>query len=215
MKKSSARLLGFLIVASPLVLTLPWKDWMQYGDILRGTFVQLGGWSPVIFVAATGLGTAVGLPRLIFCVMAGWLFGFEYGFAWSQLGSLLGAYGLFLLARHTRPEQLLRKYPKLHALSAPAGTGWFSVLLVRQLPLAGLYNDILLAWSPVSHRDFWIGSFIGFLPLGITASLMGAGAIHTDLAQMGRYLAGATVLLLLLSVSLKWAVRRRSRLDPA
>jgi uncharacterized membrane protein YdjX (TVP38/TMEM64 family) len=212
MKKSSALLLGLLLVASPLVLTLPWKHWMLYGNLLRHTFAQLGAWSPVLFVAATALGTAFGLPRLIFCVIAGWLFGFEYGFAWSQLGSLVGAYGLFVLARHTRPEQLLQKYPKLRALSAPAGTGWFSVLLVRQLPLAGLYNDILLAWSPVSHRDFWIGSFIGFLPLGITASLMGAGAIQTDLAQMGSYLAGATVLFLLLSVSLKWAVRRRTRL---
>lgn len=215
MKKTSALLLGLLLLASPLVLTLPWKDWMHYGAVLRGTFAQLGVWSPVVFVAVTGFGTAFGLPRLIFCVMAGWLFGFEYGFAWSQLGSLLGAYGLFLLARHTRPEQLLRKYPKLQALSTPAGTGWFSVLLVRQLPLAGLYNDILLAWSPVSHRDFWIGSFIGFLPLGITASLMGAGAIQTDLAQMGSYLAEATILFLVLSVSLKWAVRRRTRLDPA
>lgn len=212
MKKSSALLLGLLLLASPLVLMLPWKDWMIYGDLLRHAFTQWGPWSPVLFVAATAFGTAFGLPRLIFCVMAGWLFGFEYGFAWSQLGSLLGAYGLFVLARHTRPERLLRKYPKLRALSAPAGSGWFSVLLVRQLPLAGLYNDILLAWSPVTHRDFWIGSFIGFLPLGITASLMGAGAIQTDLAQMGRYLTVATILFLLLSVSLQWAVRRRNRL---
>lgn len=211
MKKSAALLLGFLLLASPLVLTLPWKDWMVFGGLLKQSFAQWDPWSPVFFVAATALGTAFGLPRLVFCVMAGWLFGFEYGFAWSQLGSLLGAYGLFVLARHTRPEQLLQKYPKLRALSAPAASGWFSVLLVRQLPLAGLYNDILLAWSPVSHRDFWIGSFIGFLPLGITASLVGAGAIQTDLKQMASYLAVATLVFMLLSVSLKWAVRRRTR----
>ena len=213
MKKPAALLLGVLLLASPLVLTLPWKDWLQYGDNLRGTLTQWGAWSPVLFVIATGIGTAAGIPRLIFCAMAGWLFGFAYGFAWSQLGSLLGAYALFLLARRTRPEQLLQKYPKLRTLAMPVGTGWFSVLLVRQLPLAGLYNDILLAFSPVSHRDFWIGSFIGFLPLGITASLMGAGAIQTDLGQLGRYLAVGTLVFLLLSLSLKWVVRRRTRLN--
>lgn len=212
MKSGSVLLLALLLLASPLVLTLPWKDWMLYGDVLRALFAGLGNWSPLIFVAVTGIGTAFGLPRLVFCVVAGWLFGFGEGFAWSQLGSLLGAYALFLLARHTRPEHLLQKYPKLRAMSAPAGTGWFSVLLVRQLPLAGLYNDILLAWSPVSDRDFWIGSFIGFLPLGVTATLMGAGAIQADLAQLGSYLAGATLLFLVLSVSLKYAIRRRARL---
>jgi uncharacterized membrane protein YdjX (TVP38/TMEM64 family) len=211
MKKSSVLLISLLLLASPLVLTLPWKDWMQYGALLRSTFAEFGIWSPSVFVAATAVGTAFGLPRLVFCLVAGWLFGFEAGFAWSQLGSLLGAYALFILARHTRPETLLEKYPKLRALSAPAGSGWFSVLIVRQLPLAGLYNDILLAWSPVSHRDFWIGSFIGFLPLGVTASLIGAGAIQADLGQMAAYLAEATVVFLVLSVMLKWVVKRKSR----
>ena len=216
MKKSSALLIALLVLASPLVLSLPWKDWARYGDMIRDMFNTLGPWSPTLFLATTALGTALGLPRLIFCVMAGWLFGFEWGFAWSQAGSLLGAYVLFLIARHTRPETLLERYPKLRALSAPVGTGWFSVLIVRQLPLAGLYNDILLAWSPVSHRDFWIGSFIGFLPLGITASLIGAGAIQADLGQMASYLAEATLLFVLLSLLLKRMVRRRTMSpDPA
>ncbi len=211
MKKGSILLIALLLLASPLVLTLPWKDWMQYGALLRATFAQLGLWSPPVFVLATAIGTSFGMPRLVFCLVAGWLFGFEAGFAWSQLGSLLGAYALFVLARHTRPETLLEKYPKLRALSSPAGSGWFSVLIVRQLPLAGLYNDILLAWSPVSHRDFWIGSFIGFLPLGVTASLIGAGAIQADLGQMAVYMAVATGLFLVLSVLLKWVIKRKSR----
>ena len=211
MKKSSVLLISLLLLASPLVLTLPWKDWMQYAGVVRNAFAQFGAWSPVAFVLVTALGTAFGLPRLVFCLVAGWLFGFEAGFAWSQLGSLLGAYALFILARHTRPETLLEKYPKLRALSAPVGSGWFSVLIVRQLPLAGLYNDILLAWSPVSHRDFWIGSFIGFLPLGVTASLIGAGAIQADLGQMAAYLAEATAAFLVLSVMIKWVVKRKSR----
>jgi uncharacterized membrane protein YdjX (TVP38/TMEM64 family) len=201
------------LLASPLVLTLPWEDWLDRSAVLRDSFTHMGLWAPLAFVAATGLGTALGLPRLIFCVMAGWLFGFEYGFAWSQLGSLLGAYALFLLARSSTPERLLRKYPRLRSLSLSIGQGWLSVVLVRQLPLAGLYNDILLGWSPVSHRDFWIGSFIGFLPLGVTASLMGAGAIQANLGQTASYMAAAALAFLLLSLPLKWMAARKTRMN--
>lgn len=209
-KKGAALGLGLLLLASPLILTLPWNDWMRYGHRLRWLVTELGPWAGMLLALSTALGTALGLPRLIFCVMGGWLLGFEAGFGWSHMGSLAGAYALFLIARHTRPETLIHKYPKLAALSRPAGKGWFSVLVVRQLPLAGLYNDILLAWSPVSHRDFWIGSFIGFLPLGITASLVGAGAIQTNLQEAGRYLGYATVAFLILTFGTKWLVRRLS-----
>ncbi|NBS16757.1 MAG: TVP38/TMEM64 family protein [Gammaproteobacteria bacterium] len=211
MKQLLGLLLALLLIASPLVLTLPWKDWMIYGNLLRSTSELLGIWSPLAFMGLTALGTTLGLPRLIFCIIAGWLFGFEWGFLWSQIGSLIGAYGLFLVARLTRPETLLERFPKLKSLSAPIGSGWFSVLIVRQLPLAGLYNDILLGWSPVSHRDFWIGSFIGFLPLGLTASLVGAGTVAMDLGQTATTLAIATILFLILSLGLKWLVQRRSR----
>lgn len=213
-KKASAVSVGLLLLASPLVLTFPWKEWFYHSLEFREAFTRLGFWAPWAFGGLTCLGTAVGLPRLIFCFIGGWLFGFEFGFAWSQLGSLLGAYLLFLLARGSKPEWLLEKFPKLRTMGAPIGTGWVSVLIVRQLPLAGLYNDVLLGWSHVSHRDFWIGSFLGFLPLGITATLMGAGAIQTDMVGLSRYLAGAALAFILLPYSLKWLISRRSGISP-
>ena len=210
MKKTLALIVALLVLASPLVLTLPWKSWMQDGLAVRHLFSGLGPWSSAAFVLLVSVATALGVPRLVFCFMGGWLYGFEWGFTFSQAGSLLGAYALFVLARHTRPERLLQKFPKLRALSAPVGRGWLSVLVVRQLPLAGLYNDILLAWSPVSHRDFWIGSFIGFLPLGVIASLAGAGAVQADLSRMGQYLAVGTVVFLGMTAAIKWLVRGRA-----
>ena len=205
-------MLAFLLLASPIVLTLPMREWMESASQFRQNFDDLGVTAPVIFVFLSAVGTALGLPRLIFCTAGGWLFGFELGFLWSHLGSLAGAYALFLLARHTRPETLLDRYPKLKALSMPVGRGWFSVLVVRQLPLAGIYNDILLAFSPVSHRDFWIGSFVGFLPLGLTASLVGAGVIEADIGRIGLYLASATGVFLVLTMTVRWWIRRAA--DP-
>ena len=211
MKKTSAFILALLLISSPFILTLPLKEWADHSETLRESFTTMGLWAPVAFILLTTIGTAFGLPRLVFCMVAGWLFGFAYGFLWSQLGSLFGAYGLFLLARSSQPERLLLKYPKLRHISTPVGTGWLSVLLVRQLPLAGLYNDILLGWSPVTHRDFWIGSFIGFLPLGITASLLGAGAIEADLGRVAAYFALATLIFFLLSYGIKRLINRKGQ----
>jgi uncharacterized membrane protein YdjX (TVP38/TMEM64 family) len=64
-----------------------------------------------------------------------------------------------------------------------------------------LYNDFLLGLSPVSHRDFWLGSALGFLPLGVTATLIGAGMMQHDLQQLGQYFAFAAAAFLVLTVS--------------
>ncbi len=66
--------------------------------------------------------------------------------------------------------------------------GVLAVLLIRQLPMAAFYNNLLLGLTPVNHRDFWIGSFLGYLPMGVTASLLGAGMIQADAAQAARYM---------------------------
>lgn len=210
MKLLSALLLCLAAGASlAIVLTMP-KDWLLLGAEVKAQLAAIGLAAPLVFLAVTAVMTGVGAPRLLFCFLAGWSFGFGWGFALSHFGTLLGAYGVFLLARRVAPERLLRKYPKLKTITVPVGEGWWSVLLVRQLPISGLYNDILLGWSPVTHRDFWIGSFLGFLPLGVTATLMGAGAIRADLAELGKYCALAAVLFFLLNYSFKWMTARKT-----
>lgn len=208
MKRLPGLMLALVVLGSPLLFALPVRDWMSQGEAVRASLAAAGWAAPLLFFAGSTLLTALGLPRLLTCTLGGWVFGFAWGFALSHLASLCGAYSHFLLARFSTPASLLRRFPKLKALSVPAGRGWWSVLLVRQLPIAGLYNDILLGWSPVRHRDFLIGSFLGFLPLGVTATLVGAGAIHADLNQLGRYLAIAAIAFLVLNFSLKWAVAR-------
>ena len=212
MKVFSGLMVALAVLASPWIFALPVKDWLGRGEEVHALVASLGPAGPLVFFGVTVLG-AIGLPRLLFCLLSGWVFGFAEGFVWSQLGSLSGAYLMFLLARLSAPERLLAKFPKLGALTVPAGRGWWPVLLVRQLPIAGLYNDILLGWSPVGHRDFWIGSFIGFLPLGVSATLVGAGAIHTDLHRMGAYLALAAALLLALNLAKKWVISRKLRMS--
>jgi uncharacterized membrane protein YdjX (TVP38/TMEM64 family) len=200
------------LLTSPLLLALPLKDWYLHGVELRAAATGLGWAAPAAFFAVSAVGTAVGLPRLLFCSLGGWLFGFGWGFSLSHAGTLAGAYGMFLLARISPPERLLSRFPKLRTFTLPARRGgWWTVFLVRQLPIGGLYNDVLLGWTRVSHRDFWIGTFLGFLPQGIAASLVGAGAIRAESSQGGTLLATGAALLIFLSLAVKWGNARRER----
>lgn len=186
----------------PLALAAPPGVWLTKLREAQSWFSALGPWEPVAFTLVTAALTAIGLPRLVFCTLAGVLFGFVWGLLWSELGSLLGAYSTFLCARWSARDYVLSRYPRLKNLSAQIqGRGWWTVVLVRQMPISRLYNDILLGLSPIRHRDFWIGSMLGFLPLGATATLIGAGAMQLDLAQLAKYLGIAAVLLFLFDIA--------------
>lgn len=198
-----------LIGCLPLVFAAPLADWPQHVQQVKFWFAGVGDGAPVIFMLGAALFTALGMPRLVFCALGGVLFGFTWGFVWSHLGTLLGAYGAFLFARHTARGYLLKKYPRLQSLTAKVqGTGWWSVVLIRQMPISGLYNDFLLALTPVRHSDFWIGTALGFLPLGVTTTLVGAGMMQTDVATLARYFTGAAVSYVVLSLVWKWLVAK-------
>jgi uncharacterized membrane protein YdjX (TVP38/TMEM64 family) len=196
----------------PILFAVLFKDWALYVDDIRVWFATIGMAAPVIFTLAAGILTALGVPRLIFCALGGMLFGFGWGFVWSHLGTVLGAYAAFVVARWTARDYLLNRYKGLRALSTKVeGSGWWSVILVRQMPISGLYNDILLALSPVRHSAFWIGTTLGFLPLGVTATLVGAGLMQAEIAEITTYLASATAAFLALSLGWNWLVSRARR----
>lgn len=206
----------FLAACLPLVFAAPLADWPAHVQQMKFWFAGIGDAAPIIFTLGAALLTAIGMPRLVFCALGGVLFGFTWGFVWSHLGTLLGAYGAFLFARRTARGYLLKKYPRLQKLSAKTeGTGWWSVVLIRQMPISGLYNDFLLALSPVSHGDFWIGTTLGFLPLGVTTTLVGAGVMQADVAKLAQYFTGAAASFLLLSFAWKRLAAKAGKTRPA
>ena len=205
-------LLIVVIGCSFLIYSMPLKDVLNQSQQVKSWLAETGYAAPAIFTLAAALLTAIGMPRLLLCTLAGVVFGFTWGFVWSHFGTLLGAYGTFIFARWSGREYVQQKFPKIIALSqATLARGWQSVLFMRQLPISGLYNDILLGMSTVSHGDFWIGSALGFLPLGVTATLVGAGAIQTDISHLAQYMGIAAVAFFILTLSLKWILAQRQR----
>ncbi len=205
-------LLVVVVVCSYVIYSVPLKEILNQSYIIKQWLSSTGYAAPVIFTLGSALLTTIGMPRLLLCTLAGMVFGFNWGFALSHFGTVLGAYGAFVFARWSGREYVLKKFPKIMAMSQSSqAQGWQSVLLVRQLPISGLYNDILLGMSSVSHLDFWIGTFIGFLPLGVTATLVGAGAIQADISHLAQYLAIAASAFFLLTIILKWLLAQRQR----
>lgn len=195
----------FIMLALGLaVFFLPLKDWLQQGQLIKAQLDSFGMAAPLVFMVGTALLIAIGAPRLVVCSLAGMAFGPWWGLAWSQIGTLLGAYATFLTVRAFGREPILRRYPSLDRYSDRVrGRGLLAVLIIRQLPMNGFHNNLLLGLSPVGHGDFLLGSLVGFLPLGATAVLIGAGVVQTDFSRLIQLTAAGVVAFLLLGFLLK------------
>ncbi len=201
-----------VIVLGAAVYLTPLKTWLAQGQFIKEHLALFGIAAPAVFSLAAALLTAVGAPRLLLCSLGGMAFGFAWGLAWSQLGTVLGSYATFLFVRWRGRDYALSHFPRLRRFSQNMESrGLMSVVLVRQLPLNGFYNNVFLGLTPVSHGDFILGSLLGFLPLGVTACLLGAGLIQGDLVKGVQYVALALACSVILGFLLNHLVRGKNR----
>jgi uncharacterized membrane protein YdjX (TVP38/TMEM64 family) len=199
---------GFFLLVLSLGLAIyltPLKTWLAEGQVIKDQLAQFGLAAPAVFTVGTALLVAIGVPRLILCSLGGMIFGFAWAIFLTQIGTVLGAYATFVFIRWRGRAYTLSHFPRLRGLSRRLeGNGFMAVLIVRQMPVNGFYNDVFLALSPVSHPAFLLGTFLGFLPLAITACLIGAGMIQADASRSVQYL----ILALISSAALGLLLRR-------
>ena len=167
-------------------------------------------WAEAAYAAiVTGL-VAVGAPRLMFYVLGGLAFGFWQGLMLAQVGSLIGSYITFCAVRSGGRGWLKERFGN-HRLVGKAfhvRSSIKAVVLIRQLPLSSVMINSGLALSQVSARVFLIGSFIGYLPQGVIAVLIGSGVVDEHaMVGVGKLVAAGIVLLV--GAFLLWRWRRR------
>jgi uncharacterized membrane protein YdjX (TVP38/TMEM64 family) len=155
-------------------------------------------WAELTFAAmAAGL-VSIGAPRLIFYGIGGLAFGFWQGLILAQLGSLLGSFITFYAVRHGGRDWLLKRFGH-HRFVGKAfriRSSIKAVVLIRQLPLHSLVITGGLALSEVSARIFLLGSFIGFLPQGVIATLISSGIVAEKATEsVGKLVIAAVILL--------------------
>lgn len=165
-------LLG-MIYASPL------RQYLTRLREINTSLSQLGILAPLIFTLGMAILVGAGCSRLLLCTVGGMAFGFWEGLLWTQLGTLIGSYLMFLFVRWGGQELVLRRWPRLGQLHMFMGRrGILTVMLVRQLPIGGIFLNIILGLTPIRHFDFLLGTVIGNLPEAIPCLLIGSSALQ-------------------------------------
>jgi len=211
---SSRKLLAVLLIAAAAYLLMqltPLGQHIRNLDELTDELVRTGGvTSRIYFIAITAGLLILGIPRLVLFTLGGFLFDFWEGLAWSMLGSLIGSFTAFRLARWAGREWLIRHFGKqrIFCRIVDAKPTVASVALMRLLPVSNLVMNIGLALSKAGNKAFLFGSLIGFLPQGVVAVVIGDG-IGEDSPWTGAVqIATAGILLL---AALLWASNQRKR----
>jgi uncharacterized membrane protein YdjX (TVP38/TMEM64 family) len=169
----------------------------------------LGALAPLALMAAVAALVAVGFPRLPLCGIAGMALGFWSGLFWAQLGTLLGNYALFVLARavgRDRAQRFLSRRAGLKITIQQRGA--LGVFLARQIPMPGLVINLACALLPIRHLDFIIGTVIGQLPLAIPFTLIGAGVLQPSFKKSVSLIGLAVFASFLIWFGLRYALRR-------
>ena len=183
------------------------RDWMDR------VVVDRGAWGASGFVLIALLCIAIGIPRQIFCFLAGYAYGFTLGLVLALVATSLGCVASFyyarwlggaamrarLGARWRKFNQLLERHP------------YSSTLVVRLIPITNnLLVNLAAGLSAVRAMPYFLSSIVGFVPQTLVFVLVGTG-VHVD-HQWQLLLA---VALFVASAALGLAVYRRYRATPA
>lgn len=200
-----------LALALTIVMCTPLREYL--GDI-KSIKVQLrsfGFYAPLIFMACVFVLVTIGVPRLLFCPIGGFAFGFFEGLLWTQIATMAGYYTEFLFVRWGGREYVLHHWTRLGRLQRifdlPAIP---AVIIVRQLPISGLITNLILGLAPIRHVDFLVGTAVGILPEAIPFTLVASGAVKVGGGEHIGYVVGATALLIAVWIGL-WYVSGHSR----
>jgi uncharacterized membrane protein YdjX (TVP38/TMEM64 family) len=185
-----------LSVAAALSYFLPVRSWLRGSGQAHQIIQAMGIWIYPAGILAFAILVACGVPRLLLGALAGIILSFWGGLLVGQCGTMLGYYAVFLFTRWGGRDWALRRWPPLRKWASVVHEhGTMGVILLRQLPIHGIFINLGLGISHVKHRHFLIGTFIGSLPEAIPATLAGAGLVKGSIKMTTGYLTIALVVL--------------------
>ncbi|OGV48772.1 MAG: hypothetical protein A2X49_13755 [Lentisphaerae bacterium GWF2_52_8] len=205
-------IVGFFALAIVAAYLSPLREWLQRVPELSEAIRGWGFWAPMIFVPSVMILIALGLPRLLVCPIAGMAFGFWYGMLWSQVGTLLAYYVVFLFVRWGGRAFVVRHSPRAEKLSHFVAKGGIpAVIIARQMPVHGFLVNLVLGLSPVRHFDFIVGTAIGVIPEAVPCVLVGSGAAQGSALRSAAYVGGAMLILALAWLAMNMMLRAKKR----
>lgn len=211
-----AVLLILLAIAGGLACRFtPLGDWLAPAGQVSEWLRRAGVVGALGFVVATGVLILGGVPRLLFCVVGGALYGFWWGLTLTLVATTASYYATyqFLRGQNRRGARPPQPTGSLAWLARDPGMG--GVIVARLLPLHGMVINVMLALSQVSRSDFLVGTVIGLLPEAVPLVLIGAGLVHHDSSRILQWLiVGVAMVVATLAVIYRVLKRRRPESAP-
>ena len=173
-------LIGTLFVAL-VVGILVWFDWHQEVVRLLQWLNDRGPLVSLVFILIMALVVVLLLPGIFFTTGAGFVFGVVQGTLYVVIGTTLGAVIAFLIARNffgERAAQWIKQRAKIHIVTQELSKqGWKIIMLSRLVPFFPFkLSNYFFGLTPVSLRDFALGTFIGLIPFSLHNVYLGAMA---------------------------------------
>ena len=209
-RNSARKLWVFVILGVALFVAVrftPLGEHISSVSSLKQMF-QSNDWrTELYFVLLSAFLIMVGVPRLLFCALAGAAFGLWDGLWTSTLASVLGSFVAFRAARWGGRDWLTQRFGqhRLFSRIVHAKPTIGSVFLIRLLPVSNAIINVGLALSKVRNTAFLLGSLLGFLPQGVLAVLIGSGVTH-DAPWMGGVQIGVVIVVV---AAAAWYARKR------
>lgn len=174
------RLLLIVLLVSAISFAFQYFDWGQH--IFDQSFVTSSndGVRIIFYVALTLLTAFVPLPvGIVSKLLAGWMFGFYLGSILGHTALVLSSWLAFcfsrFLARDYFNEKFKEKLAQYWPIILDGQTLW--VIRMRLFPFIPLQaSNYLLGVSPITSRNFLIGSAIGMLPATLFYASIGDAA---------------------------------------
>ena len=170
-----------VVIAAILVaiaLLLPVKQYLvSLLEWARG----LGGWGPVVVVAAYIVACVLFLPGSILTLGAGFVFGLPTAFIAVSIGSTLGACAAFLVGRTIARNWVASKVAgnaRFAAIDQAVGREGFKIVLLTRLSPIFPFNLLNYAFglTKVDLRQYALASWIGMIPGTVMYVYLGSAA---------------------------------------
>jgi uncharacterized membrane protein YdjX (TVP38/TMEM64 family) len=164
---------------------------VAYRDRLQAFVDDYGPMAVVAYSAVYVAAVALSVPGAVFLtILGGFLFGWLLGGAVAALSATFGAILVFLIARTSLGDLLVRKAgPRLQTLANGFREDAFSYLLfLRLLPIMPFWlTNLAAALFRVKVETFALATMVGILPATFTFAVAGAGLDSVIVAQKATY----------------------------
>ncbi len=170
-------LLGLAAVAAAVAVVLAVRT-VGVSDV-RAAVAGAGVWAPALFVLFSGVVTLTPVPRTVFTVAAGVLFGPVTGVLLAVAGTMLAAAAAFGLVRAVGGPLVERHADHLVWLRARLDrSGVLAVASLRLIPVLPFFVvNYAAGLSGVRLGPYLLGTVLGILPGTVAVVVLGDAAV--------------------------------------